>query len=74
LIDQLVELRLVWLTEEREPSFLETLKRAQLVESTDIHVLHRHKVKGLAWPTVVRAAIERATSVKAEMLIVDTVG
>jgi hypothetical protein len=46
----------VWLTEERPQSFLETLKRSGLTDSTDLHILHWHDTKALPWPVVMRGA------------------
>lgn len=63
----------VWLTEERPTSFLETLKRAGLTTRTDLHILHWHDAKHLTWPVVMRAATTHALSVGAGVLIVDTV-
>ena len=64
----------VWLTEERETSLHETLKRAHLETETNLHILHWHEVKGLPWPVVVDAAVQKAQAVGAGVLIVDTVG
>ncbi len=64
----------VWLTEERPQTFSETLKRAQLEDRQDVHVLHWHEVKALPWPTVMEGAIQKAQTVGARVLIVDTIG
>jgi hypothetical protein len=63
----------VWLTEEREPSFFETLKRANLTDRTDVIVLHWHDVKQISWSTLIRDVTTHALSVGAGVLIVDTV-
>src|SRR6185436_16307180 len=63
----------VWLTEERPQSFLETLKRAGLTDRTDLHILHWHDVKAMSWPDVMRGAIAHAHSIGAGVLVVDTV-
>lgn len=64
----------VLLTEERETTLHETLKRAGLDTATNLHILYWHEVKGLPWPVVVNAAVEKALAVGAEQLVVDTVG
>lgn len=63
----------LWLTEERATTFLETLKRADLTEHADLHVLHWHDVKHLTWSAVMRAATTHAKKVGAGVVIVDTV-
>ena len=63
----------LWCTEERPTSFLETLKRAGLDKSTDLHVLMWHDVKALPWPKVVAGAVRYAAKVTAGLLIIDTV-
>ncbi len=64
---------ILWLTEERPTSFLETLKRAGLTDRTDLHILHWHDVKALPWPAVMRHCVEHAGMVSAGILVVDTV-
>lgn len=63
----------VWLTEERPQTFLETLRRARLTERTDVHVLHWHAVKHHAWPDVMARAADFALSIGAAVVIVDTI-
>jgi hypothetical protein len=63
----------VWLTEERPQTFLETLRRAHLTEQTDVHVLHWHAVKHLPWPVVMARAADFALSMGATVVIVDTI-
>jgi hypothetical protein len=63
----------VWLTEERPATFLETLKRAHLEAREDLHILHWHDVKGLPFPIVMKAAIARCQRVGADVLIIDTI-
>lgn len=63
----------VWLTEERATTFLETLKRAHLETREDLHVLHWHDVKGIPFHVVMRAAVERCKQVCAHVLIIDTI-
>jgi hypothetical protein len=64
----------VWLTEERPASFRETLKRANLLDRTDVHVLHWHEVRGIPWPAVCASSVAKADNVGAGVLIVDTIG
>ena len=63
----------VWLTEERPQTFLETLRRSHLTEQTDVHVLHWHAVKHRAWPDVMALANDFALSIGAAVVIVDTI-
>ena len=65
--------RVLWLTEERPTTFLETLKRAGLSESTDLFLLQWHDVKAAPWPKVIAEAVRFAETVDAGLLIVDTV-
>lgn len=64
---------ILWLTEERPTSFLETLKRAGLTDRNDLHILHWHDVKALPWPAVMRRCVVHAATVGAGVLVVDTV-
>jgi hypothetical protein len=63
----------IWLTEERAQTFGETLRRAQLDTRTDIHVLHWHSVKLLAWPVLMKRVTEHAKTVGAKVIIIDTI-
>ncbi len=63
----------VWLTEERPQTFLETLRRAHLMKQTDVRVLHWHAVKHRAWPEVMALAADFAISIGATVIIVDTI-
>lgn len=63
----------VWLTEERPTTFLETLKRAHLETRTDLHILHWHDVKGLSFPVVIADAIAKCQAAGAVVLIIDTI-
>jgi hypothetical protein len=63
----------VWLTEERPATFLETLKRAKLDARDDLHILHWHDVKHLAFPIVMEAAVAKCKAVGAGVLVIDTI-
>jgi Bifunctional DNA primase/polymerase, N-terminal/AAA domain len=63
----------VWLTEERPATFLETLRRARLETRIDLHVLAWHDVKGMPFPDVMGAAVTWCKHVGAEVLIIDTI-
>jgi hypothetical protein len=65
---------IVWATEERPPTFLETLKRARLTDRTDLHILHWHDGKHLSWPAVMDACTVKAAQVGAGLIIIDTIG
>jgi hypothetical protein len=63
----------LWLTEERHTSFLETLKRAGLADATNLHLLLWHDVKARRWPAVVAEAVRYAQQMHVGILIVDTI-
>ena len=65
---------IVFLTEQAPRTFREALRRAELLERDDFHVLYWHDAAGVDWPVVVAAAVERAKEVGARMLAVDTLG
>lgn len=62
-----------WLTEEQPTTFKETLKRADLLEREDVHIVCRHDIKHLPWRVAMRAAVKQAKAVNAGILIIDTV-
>jgi hypothetical protein len=62
----------VYLTEQPERTFRETLRRAGLLDRDDFHVPFWHDVAGEDWATVVRRAVEYAESVDAALLVIDT--
>ncbi len=64
----------LWLTEERPPTFRETLRRAHLDDRTDVQVLHWHDAKHLPWPDVMAKATTYAISIGARVIVVDTIG
>src|SRR4029453_18874728 len=57
----------LWLTEERAPTFLQALKRADLETRTDLHLLHWHDVRAVPWPRIMQAATAHALTVGAGM-------
>lgn len=62
----------VILTEERPPSFRSALGRWGLLQSDDVHVLYRREARGMEWPEIIEAAVEKCLSVGAVLLVVDT--
>lgn len=62
----------VYLTEQGESSFREALRRAELLENDDFHVLFWHDVVGVSWPEVVGGAVDEAMRIGAVLLVVDT--
>lgn len=62
----------VYLTEQPMRSFREGLRRADLLERDDFHILPWSKVTHLNWQQKVGIAVEKAQEVGAEVLIVDT--
>jgi hypothetical protein len=65
---------IVYLTEQSGPSFKRNLRRAALLERSDLHVLLWSKVLGWKWDDVVMLARRKAAAVGAGILIVDTLG
>jgi hypothetical protein len=63
---------IVWLTEERMPTFREALERVGLLTSERVTVLSYWDVVGRPWPQVVDLAKAEATRTAARLLIVDT--
>lgn len=63
---------IVYLSEQPPRSFRETLRRADLLDRDDFHILFWHDTAGADWPAVVRAATEKAVEVGAKLLITDT--
>ena len=62
----------VYLTEERSPSFASVLRRVGLDNTEDMHVLLRQDARHMTWPDVVAAAVAKAKEVDAGALFVDT--
>lgn len=64
----------VYLTEERAPSFRDALERVGLLGHPDLHLLLRQDAFSTVWPTVMQGAVNRAADVGAGLLVVDTLG
>ena len=63
----------VWLTEERTPTFRSALARAGLLNRDDLHVLTYGNARGAAWDDIIDATIAKATEVDAALVIFDTI-
>jgi hypothetical protein len=62
----------VYLTEQPAASFREGLRRADLLERDDFHILFWKSAIHLTWPQRVGVAVEKAMEVGAVLLVVDT--
>lgn len=62
----------VWLTEQPASSFRETLKRADLLDRDDVHILHHHDVMEWSWPKLAAEVVAEAVRLGARIIIVDT--
>lgn len=62
----------VYLTEQPNSSLSQAMRRAGLVDRSDIFVLSHSKTWGLDWPVVAAAAIDTCISKGARLLVVDT--
>jgi hypothetical protein len=65
---------IVYLTEQSPATFVQALKRADLLNREDFRVLFWHDTIGVSWPEIVAAARAEARRIGARLLIVDTVG
>ncbi len=63
----------LYLTEERTPSFRAVLGRVGLLGRDELHILSLHSVRGIPWPRIVEETVEHAASVGAGVLVVDTI-
>ncbi|MBI4299113.1 MAG: AAA family ATPase [Chloroflexi bacterium] len=63
---------IVYLTEERPPSFRAVLDRVGLTDEEKLHIVFKSEVRNLEWPIVVSLAVRRAKEVGAGLLVVDT--
>src|SRR5690606_19014987 len=61
-----------YLTEQAPQSFREALRRADLLDRADLHILLWRDVAGRTWPQVVAAAVAQAQKIGAKLLVVDT--
>ncbi len=68
-----VKTPVVYLTEERPPTFGSVLRRVGLEGSENLTVLLRQDARGLKWSEVVLGAVAKAQEVGAGVLVVDTV-
>ena len=64
----------VWATEERPQTFREVLRRATLLEHTDLSILSFWNVASLEWPTVADLLERECGRQHAGLLVVDTLG
>lgn len=62
----------VFLTEERNASLVEALKRAGLQDAEDLHIMEWGDSRHLKWNEIVEAAEQKAIEVGAVMLAIDT--
>lgn len=62
----------VLLTEERDATLRPALRRAGVLQRSDLHILRRIDVRGLSWERVCHAAAEKCANVSAVLMVVDT--
>ena len=62
----------VYLTEQPSASLREALRRADLLDREDFHILRYHDTIGTPWRQVVEAAAQECKRVGAMLLVVDT--
>ena len=62
----------VYLTEERPPTFRALLERMGLADESRLHVLSKADVEGVTWDVVVTLAVQKAREVGADALVADT--
>ena len=62
----------LYLTEERIPTFVAALARFGLTQETDLHVVLRQDATRLTWPEIIDQAIEQARLVHAHTVVIDT--
>jgi len=62
----------VWLTDEPRATLDPLLRRAELHDSPDLHIMRYGDVRGVPWPLVVRAAVQAAEARQARILVVDS--
>jgi len=71
---QTVRSPVIYLTEERGPTFREALADAGLLGAENLHVLSKFDALKIPWPRLVDGAIQKARSVGAKVIVADTVG
>lgn len=62
----------MYLTEERKPTFRANLERSGLLGYDNIHILHLNDVYSMDWPTIAGATAVAALDLGARLIIVDT--
>ena len=62
----------VYLTEERLPSFHAALQRAGLIERHDLHIVSFGDLADTSWPGICRLAKAQCAQVNAKLLVIDT--
>ena len=62
----------VYLTEQGKVSFREAMKRAGLLEQTDLHVLFRSEAFGVSWYEVASEAVRKCEATGSKLLVTDT--
>jgi hypothetical protein len=68
-----IQTGVVWLTEERLPTFKAGLSRSGLLEARDLFVVSRWAIKrSVTWPEIVEAAVRLCKAEGAEILVIDT--
>ena len=62
----------IWLTEERAPTFRSALARVGLLDRDDLHILSFGEARGLEWRGIIDVVLAKATAVDAALVIIDT--
>jgi hypothetical protein len=66
--------RVLYLTEERRPTFKTALQRVGLTSGSDFHILLRQMTNGGDWPATADAVLKECRARKIGLLVVDTLG
>jgi hypothetical protein len=69
---QVMRTPVLYLTEQPEQSFREALRRANLLDSEDLHVLLWHDAKSFSWVDVIRMTVAKAVELGASLIVIDT--
>jgi hypothetical protein len=64
--------KVAYLTEQGDASFREALKRADMLDRDDLHILSWKDTIGTDWRTVVADAVEECVRLDVRLLVVDT--